>query len=135
MPLILLAAKADQADRAGEETVSAGFLVAERDADRMGIFLVLVDQHHRPLAIGTEQGIGRHQNVTRRIRDIAFGGKDLMLARTRLCPFQVDQLAGEKLRRGLLDLVGAPVFVVWKLILMLNRHDARKWVRTERKQS
>jgi cellulose synthase/poly-beta-1,6-N-acetylglucosamine synthase-like glycosyltransferase len=37
--------------------------------------------------------------------------------------------------RGLLDLIGAPVFVVWKVILMLNRHHAGEWVRTEREQS
>ena len=37
--------------------------------------------------------------------------------------------------RGLLDLIAAPVFVVWKVILMLNRHQAGEWVRTERNQS
>jgi cellulose synthase/poly-beta-1,6-N-acetylglucosamine synthase-like glycosyltransferase len=37
--------------------------------------------------------------------------------------------------RGLLDLIAAPVFVVWKVILMLNRRQAGEWVRTERNQS
>jgi len=37
--------------------------------------------------------------------------------------------------RGLLDLIAAPVFVMWKVILMLNRHQAGEWVRTERNQS
>ena len=37
--------------------------------------------------------------------------------------------------RGLIDLIAAPVFVVWKVILMLNRHQAGEWVRTERNQS
>ncbi len=37
--------------------------------------------------------------------------------------------------RGLVDLLGAPAFVVWKLVLMLSRHQAGEWVRTERKRS
>jgi cellulose synthase/poly-beta-1,6-N-acetylglucosamine synthase-like glycosyltransferase len=37
--------------------------------------------------------------------------------------------------RGLVDLVGAPVFVVWKVILMLSRHQSGEWVRTDRKPS
>jgi hypothetical protein len=35
--------------------------------------------------------------------------------------------------RGLLDLAGAPVFVAWKVILMLNRQRSAEWVRTDRK--
>ena len=37
--------------------------------------------------------------------------------------------------RGLLDLMGAPVFVIWKIMLMLSGHHRGEWVRTERKQS
>jgi cellulose synthase/poly-beta-1,6-N-acetylglucosamine synthase-like glycosyltransferase len=37
--------------------------------------------------------------------------------------------------RGLLDLLGAPVFVIWKMLLMLSRHQSGEWVRTERKRS
>jgi len=37
--------------------------------------------------------------------------------------------------RGLLDLLGAPAFVVWKIALMLGRHRSGEWVRTERKRS
>jgi len=37
--------------------------------------------------------------------------------------------------RGLLDLAGAPVFIVWKILLMLNRPRSTEWVRTERKSS
>jgi cellulose synthase/poly-beta-1,6-N-acetylglucosamine synthase-like glycosyltransferase len=36
---------------------------------------------------------------------------------------------------GLLDLLGAPVFIVWKLLLMLGGRKKGEWVRTERKQS
>jgi cellulose synthase/poly-beta-1,6-N-acetylglucosamine synthase-like glycosyltransferase len=35
--------------------------------------------------------------------------------------------------RGLLDLAGAPVFVVWKVLLMLGRRHSSEWVRTDRK--
>jgi cellulose synthase/poly-beta-1,6-N-acetylglucosamine synthase-like glycosyltransferase len=34
--------------------------------------------------------------------------------------------------RGLLDLLGAPAFVLWKLALMMRAHDSAKWVRTRR---
>ena len=37
--------------------------------------------------------------------------------------------------QGLLDLIGAPVFVLWKLMLMLSRQRSADWVRTERKRS
>ena len=37
--------------------------------------------------------------------------------------------------RGLLDLLGAPTFIVWKVFLMLRRHHGQEWVRTERNQS
>ena len=37
--------------------------------------------------------------------------------------------------RGLLDLLGAPVFVIWKLLLMLSRQRSTEWVRTERKRT
>jgi 1,2-diacylglycerol 3-beta-glucosyltransferase len=37
--------------------------------------------------------------------------------------------------RGLLDLAGAPFFVVWKVVLMLERRRSTEWVRTDRKTS
>jgi cellulose synthase/poly-beta-1,6-N-acetylglucosamine synthase-like glycosyltransferase len=44
------------------------------------------------------------------------------------------QLSGTGVR-GLVDLLGAPVFVIWKLLLMLSRQRSTEWVRTERKRS
>jgi len=37
--------------------------------------------------------------------------------------------------RGLVDLLGAPAFVIWKMLLMLSRHQSGEWVRTDRKRS
>jgi cellulose synthase/poly-beta-1,6-N-acetylglucosamine synthase-like glycosyltransferase len=37
--------------------------------------------------------------------------------------------------RGLLDLIGAPIFIGWKLVLMLGRDQPAEWVRTERKRT
>ncbi len=36
--------------------------------------------------------------------------------------------------RGLLDLIGAPIFVIWKVMLMLTSRPQAEWVRTDRKQ-
>ena len=36
--------------------------------------------------------------------------------------------------RGLLDLIGAPIFIIWKVMLMLTSRPQAEWVRTERKQ-
>lgn len=36
--------------------------------------------------------------------------------------------------RGLLDLLHVPGFIVWKLVLMMRRHDAADWVRTRREE-
>lgn len=44
------------------------------------------------------------------------------------------QLSGVGLR-GLMDLVHAPFFVLWKILLMLRPHKSAKWVRTKREQS
>lgn len=41
------------------------------------------------------------------------------------------QLSGRG-ARGLVDLIGAPLFVIWKLFLMVRRHDHRVWVPTRR---
>jgi 1,2-diacylglycerol 3-beta-glucosyltransferase len=35
--------------------------------------------------------------------------------------------------RGLLDLAGAPAFVVWKVLLMVSHQQSAEWVRTDRK--
>ena len=34
--------------------------------------------------------------------------------------------------RGLVDLLRAPFFVVWKLLSMLRPHNSAEWVRTKR---
>lgn len=44
------------------------------------------------------------------------------------------QLSGAGLR-GLLDLVRAPFFLLWKLAVMLRRREATEWVRTKREGS
>jgi cellulose synthase/poly-beta-1,6-N-acetylglucosamine synthase-like glycosyltransferase len=36
--------------------------------------------------------------------------------------------------RGLLDLACAPAYLVWKLVVMLSRHESREWVRTDRER-
>jgi cellulose synthase/poly-beta-1,6-N-acetylglucosamine synthase-like glycosyltransferase len=37
--------------------------------------------------------------------------------------------------RGLLDLAGTPIFIVWKVMLMLSRNRSTEWLRTDRKSS
>jgi len=37
--------------------------------------------------------------------------------------------------RGLVDLLRAPFFVLWKVLLMLRAHKSAEWVRTKREQS
>lgn len=44
------------------------------------------------------------------------------------------RLSGTGLR-GLLDLAGAPVFVLWKVIVMSRQSRPREWIRTRREQS
>lgn len=44
------------------------------------------------------------------------------------------QLSGTGLQ-GLLDLARAPLYLVWKIVLMLRRGAGREWVRTEREGS
>ncbi len=44
------------------------------------------------------------------------------------------QLSGVGMR-GLVDLLRAPFFVLWKVLLMLRAHKSGEWVRTKREQS
>ncbi|MBI3544988.1 MAG: glycosyltransferase [Gammaproteobacteria bacterium] len=44
------------------------------------------------------------------------------------------QLSGVGLR-GLMDLLRAPFFVLWKILLMLRTHATTEWIRTKREQS
>ena len=44
------------------------------------------------------------------------------------------QLSGVGMR-GLVDLLRAPFFVLWKVLLMLRAHKSAEWVRTKREQS
>jgi len=44
------------------------------------------------------------------------------------------QLSGVGVR-GLVDLLRAPLFVVWKSLLMLRARKSSEWVRTKREQS
>lgn len=36
--------------------------------------------------------------------------------------------------RGIFDLLHVPFFVLWKLLLMLRRHDSAQWIRTRREE-
>lgn len=44
------------------------------------------------------------------------------------------QLSGVGVR-GLLDLLRAPLFVLWKLLVMIRAHGPAEWIRTKREQS
>src|SRR2546430_13135021 len=105
MPLVLLAAKGNHVDWAGERILRIGSIVTKIDPNRMRVFLILVNNHQRPLAIGSTQRIGSHQNVSGRIEHITRGREDLMRSVTRLHPFLCNQLAGEILRCVLLNLI------------------------------
>ena len=68
----------------------------------MAIFLILIDEHDRPLSIGSLDGIGRDQRVSGTVADVRGGRKHLVGA-IGLQPLLIDQLAREELRQGLLD--------------------------------
>ena len=91
--------------RPGEEAVRSGPSVVEDDAHRMRVVLVLVDDEQRPLSVGAVHRVGRHQDVTGGIEDVARGRKDAVLAVAGLHPLPGQHPAGEVLRGRLQDLV------------------------------
>src|SRR5207302_3588875 len=105
MPLILLAAKGNHVYSTGEGIVRTRGTITKINPNRMRVFLILVNNHQCPLAIGSMQRIGSHQNVSGRIEHITRGREDLMRSVTRLHPFLCNQLAGEILRCVLLNLI------------------------------
>src|SRR5437764_13925100 len=98
MPLILLAAKGNHVYSTGEGIVRTRGTITKINPNRMRVFLILVNNHQRPLAIGSMQRIGSHQNVSGRIEHITRGREDLMRCVSWLHPFLRDELAGEILR-------------------------------------
>jgi cellulose synthase/poly-beta-1,6-N-acetylglucosamine synthase-like glycosyltransferase len=60
---------------------------------------------------------------------VAFGCEAVLL----LYVLRGWQLSGTG-ARGLADLIHAPVFVLWKMIVILRHHGSREWVRTGREQ-
>src|SRR6266542_13129 len=103
MPLVLLLPECDPRDRPDKRTILLGLFVMKRDADRMEILVILVDQHQRPLSIRPEHGIHRNQNMPLGILNIARGTEKAMLSILRLRPFLRQHLCRKKLRRALLD--------------------------------
>lgn len=104
MPLILRFAEGFYGERAGEGTGGGLRCVIEGDFDGVRIFLVLIDDEERPLAIRAMDGVGSDERVAGAISNVAFGVEEMVFAAARLHPLEIDELAGEELRERLLDL-------------------------------
>src|SRR6266850_690665 len=104
VPLILLAPKSDHAHWPGKIPVFLAFRVLKNDVHGVGIPLVLIDEHYRPLPIGPEHRIRRDKRVARCILNVTRARKRAMLFITRLHPFLRNHLASEILGSRLLKL-------------------------------
>src|ERR1700756_3029111 len=105
MPLILLSAERNHCDLAAERRIAVIFGIMKHNAYRMGMIVILINQHQGPLAIWTMQSVRGHQHVSVSVTHIARGPVKLMFGVFRLRPLLGQKLSGEELRRGLHDLI------------------------------
>lgn len=71
----------------------------------MRILLITIYGHDRPLPVRTLHRVSRYQRMTRTVIDVSLRGEHLVLSRSWLHPFEIDQLRDEELRERLLNLV------------------------------
>lgn len=103
--MVLFAAESYYVHRAGERAIDLACAVVECNPHRVRILLIFVDQHQRPLTVGSLYCIGGHQRVSGRVVDIDVRWEYRVFAASWLHPFQVNELTGEVLRSGLQNLI------------------------------
>jgi hypothetical protein len=79
MPLVLGLAEGDHCDWTGEKVVSVAFSVVKHNPDLMGMVIIFIDQHKRPLTVRALVSVGRHHHVPLVILHIAGGREEAML--------------------------------------------------------
>src|SRR5262249_45049409 len=94
-PLILFAAKGGNTELA-RKLRRTGF-VFENDVHGLCIQLILINQHERPLPIGSQYRIGGDERVASAVLYVAHAAKDLVLPAPRLDPFLRDEFTSKVL--------------------------------------
>ena len=105
VPLVLVAPERNHIDRTAKRPVRIRCRVMEYDVHGVRLPLVLVNDEQGPLTIRTKHCVSRYDGMFRGIFNVGAGGKSSVCAVPRLDPFQINQLAREELRCGLLDLI------------------------------
>ena len=75
-----------------KDSCALALCVFEDNAHRVRVSLVAIDQHQRPVAIGTMHSIGRYQQVALTVFDIGGSGEHQMHTGSVLHPFQIDHV-------------------------------------------
>src|SRR6266478_3369856 len=104
MPDILGFAESCYRNGASKSSDGFFFCVIERNAHGVRVFLVLVDDEQRPLAIGPQRRVHGDENMACSITNVTGGGENLVRGVTGLDPLQIKQLADEVLGERLFDL-------------------------------
>src|SRR5581483_12074816 len=103
MPCVLLFSKCNPCNRTDKGTVFFGIIIVELNAYRVGVVIILIDQHQRPLPIGPQHGVGSYKNVAVVVFNIAGRVKETMFRILWFCPFLRQHLRSKKLRSALFD--------------------------------
>jgi len=94
VPDVLFAAECNHANGSGK--VPAPAAAFERDADRMRILSILVDEQQGPLAVWTPNCIARDQIIPGGVFDSDIDGIEVMSAAAMGHPLVIDHAAGGK---------------------------------------
>src|SRR5215467_2376999 len=97
-PDILLAAECHPSDRTA--ITALPLRIVKDDPYLMGVRLVAVDQHERPVSIGAVHGVGRDEHVALAVLDVRGRWIHFMHSRAMLYPLDVDH-ARAPIRRGI----------------------------------
>lgn len=104
-PNILLAAESHEGSGTVEECGSFLTGRVEDHAHSVGIRFVAIDEHDRPVSIGTTQRVGGHKSVAIRIFYIGVGREHVVQPCAMLYPLEIDHMRREIGRSVALDVV------------------------------
>src|SRR5215469_1179321 len=105
VPPVLLTSERHDAHRPRKIGIAVALLVLKTDRHGVRGLLIFVDEHQRPLSIWAQHGIGCNQKVSGSVVDVTRARKNTVLTAPWLDPFQINDLAREKLRSRLLNLI------------------------------
>src|SRR5258708_37010066 len=96
VPLVLVFAERNHSDWPAERPVPVGLGILKGDSNWVRMAVVFIDEHKRPLAVGTLQSVGSYEQVPGGILHAAEGHVEFGRSAFGFGPLAGDELCGEE---------------------------------------